>query len=52
MPVTPTTSQHLQQYVTERLPALLQGSLEAPGDNPSFTVDQRYVPLRDPAYQK
>jgi|APCry1669189034_1035192.scaffolds.fasta_scaffold35003_2 hypothetical protein len=52
MPATPATSQHLQQYVTERLPALLQGGLEVPGDPPSFTVDQRYVPLKDPAYQK
>lgn len=40
-------SEHfLKHYVTERLPVLAQGAFELPGDLPSFTVDQRYVPLR------
>jgi hypothetical protein len=52
MPATPATSQYLQHYITERLPVLEQGALDVPGDPPSITVDQRFVPLRDPAYQK
>jgi len=51
MPATPATSQYLKTYISERLPALEQGFLDLPGDPPSIAVDQRYVPLRDPAYQ-
>jgi hypothetical protein len=40
-------STYLHQYVTERLPELLQGDFEAPGDPPSIAVDQRYIPFRD-----
>ena len=52
MTATPATSQYLRHYIAERLPILEQGALDVPGDPPSFTVDQRYVPLRDPVYQK
>ena len=48
---TPTPAIFLKQYVSERLPQLQQGSSEVPGDPPSFTVDQRYVPLHDPTYR-
>jgi hypothetical protein len=51
MTATPATSQYLKTYISERLPVLGQGPLNLPGDPPSFTVDQRYVPLRDPVYQ-
>lgn len=51
MTATPATSQYLKTYISERLPVLEQGSLDLPGDPPSIAVDQRYVPLRDPAYQ-
>ena len=52
MTATPATKQYLDQYVTERLPALQQGALDVPGDPPSFTVDHRYVPLLDPAHPR
>jgi hypothetical protein len=42
------SSNFLDRYVTERLPAFAQGSSEVPGDPPSFTVDQRYRPMHDP----
>lgn len=51
MTANPTTSQYLKTYISERLPALEQGTPDIPGDPPSFTLDQRYVPLRDPIYQ-
>ena len=51
MTVNPATSQYLKTYISERLPALEQEALDSPGDPPSFTLDQRYVPLRDPIYQ-
>jgi len=51
MTATPATSQYLKTYISERLPALEQGALDPSGDPPSFTVDQRYAPLRDPVYQ-
>ena len=52
MTATPATSQYLRHYITERLPALEQGALDVPGDPPSFTVDQRFVPLLDPAHPR
>ena len=51
MTVNPTTSQYLKPYISERLPALEQGAFDLPSDLPGFTLDQRYAPLRDPAYQ-
>lgn len=45
-----TAKEHLNQYVTERLPDLVPGIFEGAQDTPSFTVDQRNVPLRDPWY--
>jgi hypothetical protein len=47
----PASRIFLKQYVSERLPQLHQGDFEAPGDPPSFTVDQRYVPIHDPTYR-
>lgn len=41
----PDSKLFLKNYVTERLPALAQGAFELPGDQPSFAVDQRYIPL-------
>lgn len=41
---------YLQQYASERLPELLQGGLEVEGDPPGITMDQRYIPLREPSY--
>ena len=51
MTVNPTTSQYLKTYISERLPALAQEDLDSYGAPPGFTLDQRYVPLRDPVYQ-
>lgn len=48
--VTPA-SEHLNQYVTERLPQLVPGYFETEEDIPSFTVDRNYQPLRDPVHQ-
>jgi len=49
MTANSATSQYLRNYIAERLPVLEQGSLDVPGDPPSIALDQRYVPLRDPA---
>jgi hypothetical protein len=51
MAATPTANQYLKAYISERLPVLEQGALDLPEDPPSFTVDRRYVPLRDPVYR-
>jgi len=48
--MTPTPEEHLNRYVTERLPDLVPGAIEGVEDQPSFTVDQRYRPLVDPVY--
>lgn len=47
----PTPAEHLDRYVTERLPNLVPGVFEGAPDEPSFTVDQRYLRLTDPSYQ-
>lgn len=46
----PSASEHLNRYVTERLPQLVPGIFEGAPDDPSFTVDQQYRPLKDPTY--
>ena len=51
MTAAPATEQYLKAYIAERLPILEQGSLDLPGDPPSFTVDQRYIPLKDKIHQ-
>jgi hypothetical protein len=45
------TKNYLHNYVTERLPALTQGSLENPNDPPSIAEDRRYTPLQPLPYQ-
>ena len=51
MTADPATSQYLKTYISERLPVLAQEDPDSYGAPPGFTVDQRYVPLRDPFYQ-
>lgn len=48
--MNPSAGEHLNQYVTERLPLLVQGYFETEEDIPSFTLDRHYVPLKDPRY--
>jgi hypothetical protein len=47
MTATPETKQFLESYTNERLPEMVMGSSETPGDEPSFVEDRRYVPLPD-----
>lgn len=49
--MTPTPAEHLNRYVTERLPELVPGIFDGAPDEPSFTVDQRYRRLVDPVSQ-
>lgn len=44
-------NEHLNRYVTERLPKLVPGMFEGVSDQPSFTVDQHYRPLERPPYK-
>ena len=48
--LNPTPQEHLQAYVTERLPAFKPGIFEGASDLPHFTVDQRSGPLKQPPY--
>lgn len=48
--MAPEAKSHLSHYVNERLPILKPGFFEGAADLPSFTVDQQYRPLKDPAY--
>jgi hypothetical protein len=48
----PDTERFLSAYVNERLPELPMGSFELEGDEPSFAVDKRFVPLRDTTSQR
>lgn len=48
--MVPSANEHLNRYVTERLPQLVPGIFEGVPDDPSFTVDQQYRPLQDPVY--
>ena len=51
MTATPETQNFLDKYTTERLPRLVMGGLEDPGDDLSFTTDTRYQQLLDPVGQ-
>lgn len=42
-----TTKDFLDSYVSERLPQFQEGEYEGAPDIPHFTVDQRYIPLRN-----
>ncbi|MGA0128660.1 MAG: hypothetical protein ACO3I1_05170 [Burkholderiales bacterium] len=43
-------SEHLNRYVTERLPQLVPGIFSGAPDLPDFTVDQRFEALQAPTY--
>lgn len=47
----PTPKEHLQDYVTERLPSLRPGVFDGAPDIPSFAVDQVTGPLVEPPYR-
>lgn len=51
MAAASSTKDYLQQYVTERLPALVQGGFESPNDPPAIAEDQRYTPLKRLDYE-
>jgi len=44
------STDHLKSYITERLPTLVPGIFDGAPDNPDFTVDQRFMPPKAPAY--
>jgi hypothetical protein len=46
----PTPQEHLKNYVSERLAALVPAVFEDGPDLPSFTTDQRSKPLERPPY--
>jgi hypothetical protein len=48
--MTTPANDHLKRYVTERLPDLVPGMFDGAPDDPSFTVDQRYLPLKQTPY--
>ena len=43
--------EHLKNYVTERLAALVPAVFEDGPDLPSFTTEQRTKPLDEPPYR-
>lgn len=47
---TPLPKQHLQDFVTARLPQLVPGIFDGAPDYPFFTVDQRYSPPQELPY--
>ena len=51
MTATPETKNFLDRYSAEKLPLLVMGGLEDPGDDLSFTTDTRYQQLLDPVGQ-
>ena len=51
MNTTDQPAQHLQRYVTERLPELIPGVFDGAFDYPSFTVDQQYIPPQKLPYK-
>jgi hypothetical protein len=44
------STDHLKSYITEKLPTLVPGIFDGAPDNPDFTVDQRFMPPKAPAY--
>lgn len=48
----PTANEFLRDFQKERLHLLVPGNFEDVPDAPSFTVDQRAIPLVQPPYTK
>jgi hypothetical protein len=48
----PTASEFLKDFQKERPYLLVPGNFEDVPDEPSFTVDQRAIPLVQPPYTK